>query len=53
VLTTAARTAGGPRYLESIEEMDMELTKVIDDFMRAVDVEALRIAKRSGKPLLS
>jgi hypothetical protein len=26
--------------------MDGELTKVIEDFMRAVDVEALRLAKR-------
>jgi len=36
-----------------IEEMDGELAKVIEDFMRAVDVEALRLAKRSGKRLLS
>jgi len=32
-----------------IEEMDRELTKVIEDFMRAVDVEVLRLAKKSGK----
>jgi len=38
---------------EMIEEMDGELAKVIEDFMRAVDVEALRLAKRSGKNLLS
>jgi len=38
---------------EMIEEMDGELAKVIEDFMRAVDVEALRLAKRIGKHLLS
>ncbi len=38
---------------EVIEEMDGELAKVIEDFMRAVDVEALRLAKRSGKHSLS
>ena len=44
-----ARRAGGPSYLETIEEIDGELTRVIEDFMRAVDVEALRLAKRSSK----
>jgi len=38
---------------EMIEEMDGELAKVIEDFMHAVGVEALRLAKRSGKHLLS
>jgi len=38
---------------EMIEEMDGELTKVIEDFMRTVDVEALYSAKMSGKHLLS
>jgi hypothetical protein len=28
--------------------MDRELTKVIEDFMRAVDVETLRLARRTG-----
>ena len=32
-----------------IEDMEGELTKVIEDFMRAVDVEALYLAKMSGK----
>jgi len=45
----AARTVGRLDYLETIEEMDRELTKVIEDFDRAVDVEALRLAKRSSK----
>jgi hypothetical protein len=44
----AARTVGGPAYPEKIEEMDRELTKVIEDFNHAVDVEALRLAKKSG-----
>jgi len=49
VLMSAARTARGLAYLESIEEMERDLTKVIEDFDRAVDVEALRLAKKSGK----
>ena len=36
-----------------IEDMEGELTKVIEDFMRAVDVEALYLAKMSGKDSLS
>jgi len=32
-----------------IEEMDKELSEVIEDFDRAVNVEALRLAKRGGK----
>ena len=43
------RTAGGLTYRETIEEMDRELTEVIEDFGRAVDVEALRLAKETGK----
>jgi hypothetical protein len=50
---TAARTVGGPAYLEMIEEMDRELTKVIEDFDRAVNVEALHRTKETGKYLLS
>ena len=38
------------KYKEMFEEMDRELANVIEDFVRAVDVEALRLAKRSGKP---
>ena len=47
------RTTGGPAYWEKIEEMDTELTEVIEDLGRAVDVEALRLAKETGKHLLS
>jgi len=48
VLIIAARTIGGPSYQETIEEMDRELTKTIEDFSRAVDVEALMLAKKNG-----
>jgi len=47
-----ARAVGGSIYSEKIEEMDRELSKVIEDFDRAVDVEALRLAKKNGKQLL-
>jgi len=48
-----ARKVGGPAYLEAIEEMERDLTKVIEDFDRAVDVEALCQAKKIGKSSLS
>jgi len=41
--------AGGPAYLEVIEETNRELTKVIERFGRAVDIEVLRLANGSGK----
>jgi len=44
-----ARIVGRPARQEVIEEMDGELTKVIEDFDRAVNVEALRLAKETGK----
>jgi hypothetical protein len=34
---------------EMIEEMGGELANVIEDFLRAVDFDALRITKRNGK----
>jgi len=34
---------------EGIEEMDRELTKVIEDFDRAMNVEVLRLAKETSK----
>jgi len=49
VLMITVRLVGGPAYPEKIEEMDKELTKVIEDFNHAVDVEALRLAKKNGK----
>ena len=45
----SARTVGGPVRPEEIEEMDKELTKVIEDFNCAVNVEALCLAKENGK----
>jgi len=53
MLTTAARTVGELAYPERIEEMDKELSKVIDEFDRAVNVEALRLAKDTGRCSLS
>ena len=47
------RTTGGPAYREEIEEMDTELTEAIEDLGRAMNVEALRFAKETGKHLLS
>ena len=52
ILMIAERTGDAPIYSkdkEMIEDMDGELANVIEDFLRAVDVEALRLAKRSGK----
>ena len=43
------KMSAGLGYQEMIEEMDKELTKVIEDFERAVNVEALRLAKETGK----
>jgi hypothetical protein len=53
VLMITARTTGGHAHQEKIEEMDRELTKVIEDFNHAVDVETLRLAKKSGEHSLS
>ena len=45
----AARTIGGPAYAEMIEEVDRELTKVIEDFDRAMNFEALHLANEISK----
>ena len=45
----AARTGGGPSYLETIKEMDRDLANVIEDFDRAMNVEALRLANETSK----
>jgi hypothetical protein len=44
---------GGLFHLETVDEMDRELAKVIEEFDRAVDVEALRLAKKNGGHPLS
>ena len=49
VLIIAARTAGGSAYQEAIKDIDSELTSVIEDFDRAVNVEALRRTKETGE----
>ncbi len=38
---------------EMFEDMDRELANVIEDFLHAIDVEALRLAKKIGKRSLS
>jgi hypothetical protein len=43
VLIIAARTGGDPGYLEVIEGMERELTRIIEDFDHAVHVEALHL----------
>jgi hypothetical protein len=53
LLMSVARTVGGLVNPETIGEMDKELTKVIEDFDRAVNVEALRLAKETGTHSLS
>jgi hypothetical protein len=45
----AARTIGSPAYTKMIEEMGRELNEVIEDFDRAVGVEALRLANETSK----
>jgi hypothetical protein len=49
VLMVAERTVGGLVKAGTIEEMEKDLTKVIEDFDRAVNVEALRRIKETGE----
>ena len=44
-----ARTIGGPAYPEMIEEVDRELSNIIEDFDRAMNFEALRIVNETSK----
>ena len=46
MLMIAARTISGPAYPEMIEKMETELTEVIEDFDRAMNFEALRLASK-------
>ena len=48
-----ARIGGGPSCLGAIEDMEGELTKIIEDFDRAVNVETLRRTKETGLYTLS
>ena len=49
VLMIAARTIGGLVDPGTIEETERDLTKVIEDFDRAVNVEAPRRIKAAGE----
>ena len=54
LLIIAERTLSGIAHPERIEEMDEELTKVIEDFDRAMNVEALRLVKETSRhPFIS
>ena len=53
ILMIAEGKIGGPVYREAIEEMDRNFTKVIEDFDRAINVEALRLVKETGKHALA
>jgi len=44
-----ARTVGGSTYRETIGEVDRELKRFVEDFNRAVNVDALRRTKETGK----
>ncbi len=44
----AARMIGGLTYPEMIEEMDRELTRIIEDFDHAMNFEALHIANETS-----
>jgi len=52
LLMIAERTLRGLVRPEKIEEMEEELGRVIEDFDRAVNVEALRLAKETSKRTL-
>jgi len=49
VLIIAARMVVGSSYWKMIGEIDRELTSVIEDFDRAVNVGALRRTKEIGR----
>ena len=51
VLTIAVRAVGGLVHPGAIEEIERDLTKVIEDFERVMDVEALRRIKETGEQL--
>ena len=53
VLTIAARASVGLVRPERIDKLDKELTQVIEYFDRAVNVDALRLAKETGTYSLS
>ena len=46
----AAKTISGPEYLEMVEDMDRELTMVLEEFDCAMDFEILHLANETSKP---
>jgi len=48
MLMITERTLTGLVHPQKIEEMNEELTNVIEDFDRAMNVEALRLAQESS-----
>ena len=49
MLMIEARTVGGPAYPKIMDEMERELTEVIDGFDRAMNFEAIRLANETGR----
>ena len=49
MLTITARTVGGLIDSSTIEEIESDLGEVIEDFDRAVNIEALRRIKETGE----
>ena len=49
MLTIAERTLNGLAHPQRVEEMDREMTKVIEDFDRAINVEALLLTKETRR----
>ena len=53
MLIRSARTAGGSVYQEMIEGVDREMTEVVEDLDRAMNIEALRRTKETGEHTFS
>ena len=53
MLMIVERTVGGLVHPAMIEELYIELNKVIEDFDRAVKIEVLRLAQKNGQHALS
>ena len=49
MLMVAVRKIGGPSYPEMIEEMDRELSKILEDYDRAMNFEGLCVANETSK----
>ena len=49
VLMITVASVGGLVHLGAIEEIERDLTMVIDDFERAVDLEVLQRMKETGE----